>query len=73
MHRGSCVSSYLSVGVLMVFVIAGVVVLLNEAKVLLPFPLQRALPPLGVGWEVALWGGGEKRNLCFCTGQLQHL
>lgn len=76
--RAGCVGPYLSVGVLMVLVIAGVVVLLDEAKVLLTLPLQCALPPLGVGGEVALWereraGGGEGENLCFCTGQLQHL
>ena len=61
---------YLSVGVLVVLVVARVVVLLDEAEVLLPLPLQRALPALCVGGEVALWGG---EHLWFSTGQLQHL
>ena len=34
--------------------IARVVILLNEAKVLLPLPLQGQLPPLGVCGEIAL-------------------
>lgn len=46
--------AYLSVRVLMVLVIAGVVVLLDEAKILLPLPLQDVLSPLSVGWQVTL-------------------
>lgn len=34
--------------------VPGVVVLLDEAKVLLPFPLQGQLPALRVGGEIAL-------------------
>lgn len=45
---------HLSVGVLMVLFIPRVIILLNEAKVLLPLPLQGQLPPLGVRWEIAL-------------------
>lgn len=55
-HKQTCV--YLSVRVLVVLVVAGVVILLDEAKVLLPLPLQDALSPLSVSWEIALWGGG---------------
>lgn len=40
----------------MVFVVAGVVILLDEAEVLLPLPLQSTFPPLCVGREVALQG-----------------
>lgn len=36
------------------FLISRVIILLNEAKILLPLPLQGRLPPLGVGWEIAL-------------------
>lgn len=39
------------------FLISRVIILLNEAKIFLPFPLQGQLPPLGVGWEIALWTG----------------
>ena len=53
-----CVCVYLSVRVLVVFVVAGVVVLLYEAKILLSLPLQGAAPPLCVSREVALRGGG---------------
>lgn len=31
-----------------------VIILLNEAKVFLPLPLQGQLPPLGVCWKIAL-------------------
>lgn len=48
---------YLSVRVLMVLIVAGVVILLDEAKVFLPLPLQDALSPLGISWEVTLRGG----------------
>ena len=47
-------SIYLSVCVLVVFVIAGVVVLLDEAEIFLPLPLQDAVSPLCVGWQVTL-------------------
>lgn len=46
--------SYLSVCVLMVFIITRVVVLLNKAKIFLPLPLQRAFSPLCIGWQVPL-------------------
>lgn len=48
----------------MVLVVPGVVVLLDEAKVLLPLPLEDAVSPLGVSWEVTLGGGGggDKRS-----------
>lgn len=39
------------------FLISRIVILLNEAKIFLPLPLQGQLPPLGVGWEIALWTG----------------
>lgn len=52
--RAGGTGTYLSVGVLMVLLITRVVVLLDEAEVLLPLPLQRQLPPLSVCWEVAL-------------------
>lgn len=45
---------YLSVSVLVVLIIAGVIVLLDEAKVLLPLPLQHAVSPLRVGGEITL-------------------
>lgn len=54
---------YLSVRVLMVLVIAGVVILLDEAKIFLPLPLQDALSPLCVSWEVTLPGGDIRRYL----------
>lgn len=38
----------------MVLIITGVVVLLNEAKVLLSLPLQYAVSPLRVGGEITL-------------------
>lgn len=47
-------STDLSVCVLMVFVVTGVIVLFNEAKVLLSFPLQNTFPPLCIGWQVTL-------------------
>ena len=40
-------------------VVPGVVILLDEAEVLLPFPLERALSPLRVRREVALRRGRE--------------
>lgn len=43
------------------FLISRVIILLNEAKIFLPLPLQSRLPPLGVGWEVALWTGWPVR------------
>lgn len=46
--------SHLSVGILVVLFIPRVIILLNEAKVLLPLPLQGQLPPLGVCREIAL-------------------
>lgn len=39
------------------FLISRVVILLNEAKIFLPLPLQSQLPPLGVCWEIALQTG----------------
>lgn len=45
---------YLSVSILVMLLISGVIILLNEAKVLLPLPLQGQLPPLGVCREIAL-------------------
>lgn len=45
---------YLSVCVLMVFVVARVVVLLDEAEVFLSLPLQDAVSPLCIGREVTL-------------------
>lgn len=45
---------YLSVGVLVMLVIAGVVVLLDETEVLLPFSLKRAGSALGIGRQVTL-------------------
>lgn len=54
---------YLSVRVLMVLVVAGVVILLDEAKIFLPLPLQDALSPLCISWEVTLRGGDTWRYL----------
>lgn len=54
--------SYLSVGVLVVLLVPGVVVLLDEAKVLLPFPLQGQLPALRVGGEIALHRGNPAQG-----------
>lgn len=51
---------YLSVRVLMVLVVAGVVILLDEAKVFLPLPLQDALSPLRISREVTLRGGNTR-------------
>lgn len=51
---------YLSVRVLMVLIVAGVVILLDEAKVFLPLPLQDALSPLRISWEVTLRGGNTR-------------
>lgn len=51
---------YLSVRVLMVLVVAGVVILLDEAKVFLPLPLQDALSPLRIRREVTLRGGNTR-------------
>lgn len=51
---------YLSVRVLMVLVVAGVVILLDEAKVFLPLPPQDALSPLRISWEVTLRGGNTR-------------
>lgn len=45
---------YLSVGVLVVLIIAGVIVLLDETKVLLPLPLQHTVSPLCIGREITL-------------------
>lgn len=45
---------YLSVGVLVMLVVAGVVVLLDETKVFLPLSLQRAGSALGIGRQVTL-------------------
>lgn len=59
-HRGHLTApgggqtAYLSVGVLVMLLIARVVILLDEAKVLLPLPLQGQLPSLGVCREIAL-------------------
>lgn len=50
---------YLSVRVLMVFVVAGVVVLLDEAEVFLSLPLQDTVSPLCIGGEVTLKKGRE--------------
>lgn len=46
----------------MVLVVAGVVVLLDEAEVLLPLPLQDAVPPLCVGGEITLNKKGQNRK-----------
>lgn len=46
----------------MVFVIAGVVVLLDEAEVLLSLPLKDAVSSFCVSWEVTL-RGGEKTKI----------
>lgn len=54
---------YLSVRVLMVLVVAGVVILLDEAKVFLPLPLQDALSPLCISWEVTLRGDNTRCDL----------
>lgn len=60
--------SYLSVGVLVVLLVPGVVVLLDEAKVLLPFPLQGQLPALRVGGEIALnWENSAQGRPSFLT------
>lgn len=45
-----CACIYLSVCVLMVFVIAGVIVLLDEAKIFLSLPLQDAVSPFRISW-----------------------
>lgn len=55
-EAGRVRGQYLSVGVLVVLVVAGVVILLDEAEVFLPLPLERALSPLRVRREVALRG-----------------
>lgn len=55
-------SAYLSVRVLVVFVVAGVVVLLDEAEIFLSFPLQDAFPPLRVGGKVTLLGEVERED-----------
>jgi len=52
--------SYLSVGVLMVFLVPGIIILLDEAKVLLPLTLQSQLSPLHVCGEITL----RQENLC---------
>lgn len=52
--RQEAEGSYLSVGVLMVFLIPGIVILLDEAKVLLPLTLQSQLSPLHVCGEITL-------------------
>lgn len=60
--------SYLSVGVLVVLLVPGVVVLLDEAEVLLPFPLQGQLPALRVGREIALhWESSAQGRPSFLT------
>ena len=46
--------TYLSVGILVMFLISRVIILFNEAKILLPLPLQGQLPPLSVCWEITL-------------------
>lgn len=53
---------YLSVRVLMVFVIAGVVVLLDEAEVLLSLPLKDAVSSFCVSWEVTLRDGEKTKK-----------
>lgn len=61
-----CIRMYLSVCVLMVFVIAGVIVLLDKAKVFLSLSLQDAVSPLCISWEVTLREGeriGDKKKL----------
>lgn len=57
MQQQASAHMYLSVRVLMVLVVAGVVILLDEAKIFLPLPLQDTLPSLCVSWEVTLPGG----------------
>lgn len=54
MERRSERWCYLSVCVLVMLVIAGVVVLLDEPEVLLPLSLQRAGSALGIGRQVTL-------------------
>lgn len=46
--------SYLSVGVLMVLLVPGIVILLDEAEILLPLALQSQLSPLHVCGEITL-------------------
>lgn len=48
------VTGYLPVCILMVLLISGVIILLNEAKILLSLALQGQLPPLHVCWEITL-------------------
>lgn len=57
-----CACIYLSVRVLMVFVIAGVVVLLDEAEVLLSLPLKDAVSSFCVSWEVTLRDGEKTKK-----------
>lgn len=61
-----CIRMYLSVRVLMVFVIAGVIVLLDKAKVFLSLSLQDTVSPLCISWEVTLTEGeriGDKKKV----------
>lgn len=48
------VGCYLTVGVSVVLVCSGVVILLDEAKILLSLPLEDQLPTFHVSWQVAL-------------------
>lgn len=43
----------------MMLLVPGIVILLNEAEILLPFTLQSQLPSFHVGGEVALEGKGS--------------
>lgn len=64
--------SYLSVGVLVVLLVPGVVVLLDEAKVLLPLALQGQLAALRVGREIALqWENSAQSRPSSLTSPLK--
>lgn len=63
MQQRAAAYIYLSVGVLMVLVVAGVVILLDEAKIFLPLPLQDTLSSLCISWEVTLQGGNTRHYL----------
>lgn len=58
--RPQAESSYLPVGVLMVLLVPGIVILLDEAEVLLPLTLQGQLSPLHVCREITL----QQENAC---------
>lgn len=64
---------YLSIGVLVMLVVAGVVVLLDETKVLLPLSLQRAGSALGIGRQVTLRKATHTHKQPIMEGQLKRL